>query len=134
MRKLKGVESLLNRLKMLNEDHKTYLDNANEMLVHFIKNQDSPGSVPTGVCDKCSNVIDVYGYCSECKGVGGFFGGSQESVPVPEHIYNRMNQDIEDMKNSRCTSFERCHKCNRLHDNNYICPYCIEDNGCRDED
>ena len=37
-------------------------------------------------------------------------------------------RDLGDMMNSHCTEFDRCHKCNRLHDKVYICPYCGHDN------
>jgi len=51
---------------------------------------------------------------------------------VAEHDYSKLpkwaQQDIEDMENSRCTQFERCHKCGRLHDNGYCCVYCGHDN------
>lgn len=40
----------------------------------------------------------------------------------------RLEQDIEDMKNSRQTIFKRCNKCGHLHDQNYQCFYCIEEN------
>jgi hypothetical protein len=33
-------------------------------------------------------------------------------------------QDIEDMENSHCTTFRRCPKCGRLHDESYCCVYC----------
>jgi len=41
-------------------------------------------------------------------------------------------RDIEDMRESRCTSFVRCPnpKCRHLHDSGYICPDCGWDHTC----
>ena len=39
-----------------------------------------------------------------------------------------VQRDISDMEGSRCTVFERCNECNRLHDETYICPHCGHDN------
>ncbi|KKM88989.1 hypothetical protein LCGC14_1253280 [marine sediment metagenome] len=41
--------------------------------------------------------------------------------------------DLEDMANSYYTSFDRCNKCERLHDSNIRCPYCGHDNSLAEE-
>lgn len=52
-----------------------------------------------------------------------------EKLPryVKKHI-NRLREDIEDLKNSLCTSFSRCKRCNHYYDNTYICRHCGFDN------
>ena len=55
---------------------------------------------------------------------------------MKEHDYSKLSkwaqQDIEDMQDSRCTSFVRCGECDRLHDEGYCCPFCGHD-GSQDE-
>lgn len=38
-----------------------------------------------------------------------------------------LRHDIEDMQTSHCTEFERCEDCRRLHDAQYVCPFCGKD-------
>ena len=56
---------------------------------------------------------------------------------MKEHDWTKLpkwaQQDLEDMDSSYCTSFERCNKCDRLHDANYICPHCEHDNSMDEE-
>jgi rRNA maturation endonuclease Nob1 len=40
-------------------------------------------------------------------------------------------QDLQDMYDSRQTSFERCRKCGRIYDTGYRCPYCGHDDSAR---
>lgn len=35
-----------------------------------------------------------------------------------------LEQENEDMRESYCTTFVRCEKCERLHDMDYKCPHC----------
>lgn len=36
----------------------------------------------------------------------------------------RLEQDVEDMNESRQTQFHRCEKCKRIHDDGYQCWHC----------
>ena len=51
---------------------------------------------------------------------------------MKEHDWSKLpkwaQQDLEDMFESRQTSFVRCNNCSRYHDDGYVCPYCGHDN------
>lgn len=52
---------------------------------------------------------------------------TRKYVRVLKSEFERMQNDISDMRSSCKTSFERCRKCHRLHDSQHVCP-CGHDN------
>jgi hypothetical protein len=68
-------------------------------------------------------------HCPDCNLPYDFHVCRQREVDALEARIKKLEQDNDDMRDSLCTRFVRCPKCERLGDDGYICQSCGWDYG-----